>query len=137
MAFMSTSLPSCASNDRRSPHARGSSHQIPRLSNRGFGLRHRRQANGTASYLIDVPNGGAVVIQNNRLEKGPKAENHKAAISIGAEGVDRPTPEIRVEGNHFSADGAYGTVFVVNRTATPAMGLEINRIGSVRPDTRQ
>ena len=67
---------------------------------------------GTASYLVDVPNGGAVVIQNNRLEKGPKSENHSAAISIGAEGVNRPTPEIRVEGNKFSVDGAYASVFV-------------------------
>jgi hypothetical protein len=88
---------------------------------------------GTASYLIDVPNGGTVVIQNNRLEKGPKAENHSAAISIGAEGVDRPTPEIRVEGNQFSADGTYTTAFVVNLTATPAM-LRGNQLrGPVKP----
>jgi hypothetical protein len=88
---------------------------------------------GTASYLVDVPNGGAVVIQNNRLEKGPKAENHSAAISIGAEGVDRPTPEIRVEGNQFSANGAYATVFVVNLTATPAMLRDNHLRGQVRP----
>jgi Right handed beta helix region len=88
---------------------------------------------GTASYLVDVPNGGAVVIQNNRLEKGPKAENHLAAISIGAEGVDRPTPEIRVEGNQFSADGAYATVFVVNLTATPAMLRDNQLRGQVKP----
>jgi hypothetical protein len=88
---------------------------------------------GTASYLIDVPNGGAVLIQNNRFEKGPKAENRSAAISIGAEGVDRPTPEIRVEGNQFSADGAYATVFVVNLTATPAMLRDNHLRGQVRP----
>ena len=88
---------------------------------------------GTASYLVDVPNGGAVVIQNNRLEKGPKSENHSAAISIGAEGVNRPTPEIRVEGNKFSVDGAYATVFVVNLTATPAMLRDNHLRGQVRP----
>ena len=88
---------------------------------------------GTASYLVDVPNGGTVVIQNNRLEKGPKAENHSAAISIGAEGVDRPTPEIRVEGNQFSADGAYATVFVVNLTATSATLRDNHLRGKVRP----
>lgn len=88
---------------------------------------------GTASYLVDVPNGGAVVIQNNRFEKGPKAENRSAAISIGAEGVDRQTPEIRVEGNQFNAEGTYATVFVMNLTATPAM-LRDNRLrGQVRP----
>jgi hypothetical protein len=88
---------------------------------------------GTASYLVDVPNGGAVVIQNSRFEKGPKAENHSAAISIGAEGVDRPTPEIRVEGNRFSADGAYATAFVVNLTATAARLRDNHLRGQVRP----
>lgn len=82
---------------------------------------------GTASYLIDVPNGGGVLVQNNKLEKGPKADNRSAAISIGAEGVDRATPEIRVEGNQFNASGSYATVFVVNLTATPAI-LRANRI---------
>jgi hypothetical protein len=76
---------------------------------------------GTASYLIDVPNGGAVLIRGNRLEKGPKAENHRAAIAIGAEGVDRPTPEILVEDNRFRMDGAYQPAFVLNITATPAI----------------
>ena len=88
--------------------------------------------NGTASYLIDVPNGGAVLIQNNRMEKGPRAGNRSAAISIGAEGVDRPSPEIRIEGNRFSATGGYPTVFVVNLAATPAV-LRGNRLeGQVR-----
>ena len=76
---------------------------------------------GTASYLIEAPNGGAVLISDNRLEKGPRSENRSAAISIGAEGVDRPTPEIRVENNSFRVDGVYQTTFVVNITATPAI----------------
>jgi len=88
---------------------------------------------GTASYLVDVPNGGAVVVHNNRMEKGPKSENHTAAISIGEEGVDRPTPEIRVEGNRFSVDGTYATVLVVNLTATPAV-LRGNQVrGQIKP----
>jgi len=89
--------------------------------------------NGTASYLIDVPNGGTVVVQNNRLEKGPKTENRSTAISIGGEGVDRPTPSIRIEGNQFNLTGGYPTVFVTNLVATPAMlrGNEIR--GQVRP----
>lgn len=82
---------------------------------------------GTASYLIDVPNGGALVVQGNRMEKGPQAENQSAAISIGEEGVDRPTPEILVEGNRFRNDGSYETTFVVNLTATPAL-LRGNRL---------
>lgn len=82
---------------------------------------------GTASYLIDVPNGGSVLVRDNRLAKGPKAENRTGAIVIGAEGVDRPTPEIRIEGNQFIAEGEYPTLFVVNHTATPA-ALKQNQI---------
>ncbi len=88
---------------------------------------------GTASYLIDVPNGGALLVQGNRMEKGPKAENHSAAISIGEEGVDRPTPQILVQGNSFRNDGDYETTFVVNLTATPAVLRGNKLIGSVKP----
>ena len=76
---------------------------------------------GTASYLIDVPNGGAVLLRGNRLSKGPRSDNRSTAISIGAEGVDRPTPEIRIELNVFTLEGGYRTVFVTNFTATPAL----------------
>jgi len=76
---------------------------------------------GTASYLIDVPNGGAVLLRGNRLSKGPRSDNRSTAISIGAEGVDRPTPEIRIESNVFTLEGGYRTVFVTNFTATPAL----------------
>jgi hypothetical protein len=75
---------------------------------------------GTASYLIEAPNGGAVIVRHNTLEKGPKAGNHTAAIAIGMEGVDQATPEITVSGNHFTNDGDYRTAFVDNVTATEA-----------------
>ncbi len=75
---------------------------------------------GTASYLIEAPNGGGLVVRGNTLEKGPLAGNHTAAISIGAEGVDQATPEITVEGNHMTNDGNYRTALVANMTATEA-----------------
>ena len=75
---------------------------------------------GTASYLIEAPNGGALVVRGNTLEKGPKSGNHTAAIAIGLEGVDQPTPEITVENNHFTNDGDYRTALVNNVTATEA-----------------
>ncbi len=77
--------------------------------------------NGTASYLIEVPNGGSLVVRDNTLEKGPRSENNGAAISIGAEGVTQPTREIIIENNKFSNDGDYQTVFVRNITATSAV----------------
>ena len=88
---------------------------------------------GTASYLIDVSNGGSVLVRDSKMEKGPDAENHTAAISIGAEGVTQPTREITVQNNTFRNDGSYPTFFVNNLTATDAM-LSGNRLsGSVRP----
>ena len=75
---------------------------------------------GTASYLVELPNGGALVMRGNTLEKGPLAGNHTAAVAIGMEGVDQPTGEITVEGNRFTNDGEYHTTFVNNVTATEA-----------------
>ncbi len=88
---------------------------------------------GTASYLIDISNGGAVVLRGNTMEKGPHAQNHSAAVAIGAEGVTQPTPEITVENNSFRNDMEVPTVFVNNLTATEAV-LRNNRLsGQVRP----
>ncbi len=90
-------------------------------------------AEGTASYLIDVPNGGDLVVRGNTMQKGPMAENHSAAIVIGAEGISNPTREIIIEGNNFRNTGDFSTYFVRNLTATEAM-LKGNKIsGSVKP----
>jgi pectate lyase len=75
--------------------------------------------NGTASYAVDIPNGGAVVMTGNVLEKGPVNQNHTAAVMIGAEGVSQPTPELVIKDNVFTNDGP-PTAFVKNITATPA-----------------
>ena len=88
---------------------------------------------GTASYLIDVPNGGTVIVSGNSLVKGPKSENHSAAIAIGAEGVTYPTPEIYIADNNFWNDGNYQTTFVWNVTATPAILKGNKLVGSVVP----
>ncbi len=77
--------------------------------------------NGTASYLIDISNGGSLLVRDSMLEKGPKSENHIAAIAIGAEGVTQPTQEILLENNSFRNNGDYRTTLVWNVTATPAI----------------
>ena len=64
------------------------------------------EAEGTASYLIEAPNGGAVLLRGNRLSKGPRSGNRSTAISIGAEGVDPPTPEIRIESERLRPPAA-------------------------------
>ena len=88
---------------------------------------------GTSSYLIEAPNGGAVIARDNTLEKGPKSENHNAAIAIGAEGVTQPTPEITITNNSLRNDGSYQTALVWNLTATPAKLTGNKLSGSVIP----
>jgi pectate lyase len=88
---------------------------------------------GTASYMIEVPNGGNVVVRDTTLEKGPKSENHTGAIVIGMEGVSQPTREITIENNTFRNAGSYPTFMVVNTTAEDAK-LRGNRIsGNAKP----
>jgi Right handed beta helix region len=88
---------------------------------------------GTSSYLIEAPNGGTLVVSDNTLEKGPKSENHNAAIAIGAEGVTHPTAEITITNNDFRNNGNYQTALLWNLTVTPAT-LNGNKLsGSVSP----
>ena len=78
-------------------------------------------AEGTSSYQIDVPNGGDVLIEGNRLEKGPKSQNRRNAIMIGEEGVTQPTKSLVVKDNTLVNDTGWPTVFVHNETTTPAV----------------
>ena len=88
---------------------------------------------GTSSYLIELPNGGALLARGNTLEKGPRSENHSAAIAIGMEGVNQPTRDVVVENNVFRNDGSYPTSLVTNVSAADAQ-VRGNRIsGQARP----
>lgn len=82
---------------------------------------------GTSSYLIDVPNGGSLIVRGSKLEKGANSQNHTAAIVIGEEGVKNRTAELSIEGNVFHNDGGFETYFVNNITATEAH-LKSNQI---------
>jgi Right handed beta helix region len=88
---------------------------------------------GNSSYLVDLPNGGTLIMQGNTLEKGPKAENHSTAITIGEEGVTQRTKEITITDNTFRNDMSYPTTFVRNLTATPAVLKGNKLIGKIRP----
>lgn len=95
---------------------------------------------GDSSFLIDIPNGGDILISGNRLEKGPLAENTGAAISIGAEAARRgggnPTPVIRVENNNFTNQMSKETAFIRNFTPA-AVALRGNTLqGRVKPEVR-
>jgi hypothetical protein len=76
--------------------------------------------NGSSSYVLDVPRGGGVVLNDNQIEKGPKSENHTSAVNIGEDGVSQPTPQITIERNTFLVEGNYNSYLVNNITATEA-----------------
>ncbi|MBV8120207.1 MAG: hypothetical protein JO081_09765 [Alphaproteobacteria bacterium] len=71
--------------------------------------------------LVDVLNGGALLIQDNVLEKGPRSGNPGAAVMIGEEGAILPTPRLVIDRNHFHDDQLRKTIFVHNFTATSAV----------------
>ena len=88
---------------------------------------------GTASYLIELPNGGALLARGNTLEKGPNAENHTAAIVIGSEGVNQPTRDVVIENNTFRNDGDYNT-FLLNNVSAADAQLRGNKVsGAAKP----
>ena len=98
-------------------------------------------AQGNASYLIDIPNGGTVSIHGNRMEKGPNSENGAAAIMIGEDGVKRadwhPTTGVRIEDNQFANDMRAKTNFVRSFLETPVVLANNKLTGNVTPLVNQ
>jgi hypothetical protein len=76
---------------------------------------------GTSSYLVDVPNGGDLIMRGNTLQKGPKSDNPQVAMTIGEEGLRNPTQRIEIDDNRFRNDEPQPTIFLRNLTAVPAI----------------
>lgn len=88
---------------------------------------------GDSSYLVDIPNGGGLILAGTELSKGPRTGNREAAVVIGAEGATNAAAPIEITGNRMANLLGRGTVFVRNRTTTPAL-LRGNRLaGPVTP----
>jgi hypothetical protein len=89
--------------------------------------------NGTASYEIDVPNGGSVLIQGNIIEKGPQAQNWSTVIAIGEEGKPLPSKGLIIRNNKFTNDNEHQTIFVRNVAPYPAQLSGNSLKGNVVP----
>jgi len=88
---------------------------------------------GSASYLIDIPNGGDALIARNKMQKGPRSDNPSIAIAYGLEGARNPTKSVRIENNVFRSDLPQTTDFVRNGS-TSGMTLAGNTLcGLVAP----
>jgi hypothetical protein len=82
---------------------------------------------GTSSYLVEIPNGGSLVMRDNLLEKGPRTSNPSAAVMLGSEAETQDTKELLIERNRFINDTGANPVFVMNWTGTDAV-LRDNQI---------
>ncbi len=59
---------------------------------------------GTTSYLIESANGGSLIVERNKMQKGRHSENWGNTIMIGSEGVTQPTEQIIIRDNTFTND---------------------------------
>lgn len=69
-------------------------------------------AEATASYSIDLPNGGRSLVAGNVIIQGPRSEN-PALVSYGAEGLSNPSATLRVVHNTFVNRRTSGTFVVL------------------------
>ena len=77
-------------------------------------------ADGTASYSIDLPNGGKAVIQGNVIEQGAHSQN-PAIVHFGGEGFDYPGSSLDISGNTVLNDLASASArLLLNQTAVTA-----------------
>jgi hypothetical protein len=76
---------------------------------------------GYSSYLVDIPDGGDLLLSGNRMEKGPHSDNPRVAVAIGEESGRNRTHRLTITGNSFRNDQDQMTIFVLNRTTTPAI----------------
>jgi len=63
---------------------------------------------GTASYLVDFPNGGVVYMRGNLLHKGPNADN-SIAVAYGQEGANKPVNTLEMVHNTVVMTRSGGT----------------------------
>jgi hypothetical protein len=106
------------------------------------------EADGTSSYIIDLPNGGLSYIVGNLLQQSPFTDN-SAIVAYGAEGLANPSRTLHVVNNTFVNDLGSGTfisiaggttatvrnnLFVGNGN-TPVTGGTVTEISNRRTNT--
>lgn len=113
---------------RRAHHIKSRAHETHVLNNDLDDTSY-----GTASFLIDLPNGGSAIIRGNRLVKGPKAENRGCVIAIGKESTSRPFKYMVIEDNRVTSQLNRPTSFVCNIAKYPLQMKNNRQTGSFLP----
>lgn len=69
---------------------------------------------GTASFLVELPNGGDLLMEKNRLQKGPRSTNPQAAVVIDDGETQLKTKNLVFLDNKFANETGGHTVFLRN-----------------------
>lgn len=123
-------------------HSAKSGHEVKTRARENYILYNRisDESDGTASYSIDVPNGGTTVILGNVIEQGAGTEN-PSLVSYGAEGLSNAGKDLYVVHNTFVNNLGSGTFIDVAGGAAPAVvrnnvfvggGTLVNQASAVR-----
>lgn len=79
-------------------------------------------ADGTASYSIDLPNGGLAVIIGNLIQQSPRSDN-PSLFAWGAEGLTGTDNRVYLSHNTFVNDMSKGTFISLSGTPTVAKAM--------------
>jgi hypothetical protein len=82
------------------------------------------ESDGTASYEIDLPNGGTSYIIGNLIQQGPETDN-STIVMYGAEGLSNPGKDVWIVNNTIVNDRSGGTFI---RIADGSSGHAINNL---------
>lgn len=99
-------------------HGTRSGHNVKTRARRNFIAWNRiaDEAGGTASYQIDISNGGKAVVIGNVIQQSPKAEN-QSIVSFAAEG--RGAGDRLILAHNTLVNMRHNAVFVQNRSKRP------------------
>jgi hypothetical protein len=89
-------------------------HELKSRAHKNYILYNRimNEANGTASYELDLPNGGLAVIIGNLIQQGPSTSNG-TMLNYGEEGLSNNAPhDIYIVNNTFVDERGYNGFFV-------------------------
>ncbi len=91
------------------------------------------EADGTGSYVIDLPQGGLTYIVGNLLEQGPNAENHGTIVNYKGEGASNDDLHLYLSHNTIVNDWPGDTVFVRVHQAEEVVAVNNLFVGQGTP----
>jgi hypothetical protein len=88
---------------------------------------------GSASYEVDIPNGGNATITGNVIEKGPNAQN-PFMIAYGEEGVTNAGTDVSISNNTFVDDFSSPSSAAVLNQSGQTLTFDHNQVWGLSPN---